>query len=89
MDNEFQGKRVELIEQEGGFQSLQVGEYGKWKDGTWYAETPNGHCANLSRHKVIEHEDGTITVWPSIEVSDGKGVVWHGFLKHGVWSDDQ
>jgi hypothetical protein len=38
---------------------------------------------------VVEHEDGTITVSPSILVStsrDGKPLeVWHGFLERGVW----
>lgn len=83
----MQGKRVELVEQEGGFQSLAAGEYGKWKDGTWYAETPNGHTANLARHNVIEHDDGTITVTPSILVSDNKRDLWHGYLTRGVWRE--
>ena len=83
----MQGKRVELVEQEGGFQCLAPGEYGKWKDGTWYAETPNGYTANLARHKVTEHEDGTISVTPSILVSDDKADLWHGYLTQGVWSE--
>lgn len=85
------GKRVDLIPQEGGFQRLRPGEYGRLEDGTWYAETPNGHGANLGRHKVTEHEDGTITVSPSILVSTrirGKDIqVYHGWLERGVWRD--
>ena len=86
------GKRVELIPQEGGFQHLQPGEYGKWTDGTWYCETPNGHGGNLGSHSVTEHEDGTITVSPSIRVSgrNSKGAdqeLWHGFLERGVWRE--
>lgn len=55
----------------------------------WMARTPNGHYGDLSAHDVVEHEDGTITVSPSILVSttqDGKPVeVWHGYLERGVW----
>ena len=87
----FQGKRVELVAQHGGFQLLQPGEYGKWTDGAWYACTPNNEECNLGSHKVVEHEDGTISVSPSIAVSmsrdHGKTFeqLWHGFLKRGVW----
>jgi len=83
----MQGKRVDLIEQPGGFQLLKPGEYGKWKDGTWYAETPNGHTANLCKHKVTEHEDGTISVTPSILVSYHTVPEWHGYLTRGIWSE--
>ena len=56
----------------------------------WYAMTPNGYWAGLGKHRVEEHEDGTITVSPSILVhyadKDGKPVeVWHGFLERGIW----
>lgn len=60
------------------------GEYGIL-DGIWYACTPNGLLGNLSKHEVTEHEDGTITVSPSILVTgDGE---WHGYLEHGVWRE--
>lgn len=48
--------------------------------------TPNGHIGGLANHEVIEHEDGTISVSPSILVSDGSGELYHGFLKRGVWN---
>jgi hypothetical protein len=82
--NLVQGKRVELIPQPGGFQLLKAGEYGKWTDGTWYGCTPNDQGCNLGAHEITEHEDGTITVSPSIEVTGHDGY-WHGWLKHGVW----
>jgi hypothetical protein len=63
-----------------------AGEYGKNSSGEWFGMTPNGHLANLSAHAVIEHEDGTITVHPSISVKTPAGVeLWHGFLRGGVW----
>lgn len=46
--------------------SLEPGEYAKYPDGTWYACTPNDMLANLKAHQVTEHEDGTISVQPSI-----------------------
>ena len=62
------------------------GDYGRHPvDGHWMGCTPNGHLGNLSAHEVVEHEDGTITVSPSILVSDDKGELWHGFLERGVW----
>ena len=69
---------------------LQLGEYGRWAedDNHWYANTPSEHdlVANLSSHTVTEYEDGTITVAPSIRVTDGAaGHVWHGFLERGIW----
>jgi len=65
---------------------------GYWKiNGQWHGMTPNGHMCNMSKHTVTEHEDGTITVSPSILVSTtspNKGntvELWHGFLERGVW----
>lgn len=58
---------------------------------TWIVRTPNGHVGDLGNHDVVEHEDGTITVSPSILVSmpqDGKSVeLWHGYLERGVWRE--
>ena len=65
--------------------NLEPGDYGRHPaDGHWYCRTPNGHLGNLSRHDVVEHEDGTITVSPSILVSE-EVEVWHGYLERGVW----
>lgn len=51
----------------------------------WICITPNGHMGNLSKHRVTEHQDSTITVAPSILVSNSKGELWHGFLERGIW----
>lgn len=53
----------------------------------WHCVTPNGHGGNLAAHDVVEHEDGTITVSPSILVSDHTGELWHGYLERGVWRE--
>lgn len=59
-----------------------------WKDsrGAWMACTPTGLIGDLSNHDVTEHADGTITVAPSILVTDGRGS-WHGYLQAGTWRD--
>jgi hypothetical protein len=69
----------------GTYGRLKIGA--KRRDWIWVCTTPNGHHGNLSGHEVVEHEDGTITVSPSILISGGPdgGELWHGFLEHGVW----
>jgi len=63
---------------------LAEGEYGKDNTGTWYARPPSSHIGSLSQHTVVEHEDGTITVSPSILVSNTDSQ-WHGYLEKGIW----
>lgn len=53
---------------------------------TWMVRTPNGHLGNLGAHDVTENADGTITVSPSILVSDNTGELYHGHLVAGEWS---
>lgn len=77
------------------FPKLKPGDYGKGIDGLWYARSPwkySSGCLGIGDgvkgHKVIEHEDGTITVSPSILITffapNGK-VEWHGYLERGDW----
>lgn len=90
------GRRVEYAEFWGAA-TRQPGDYCKVERKThhgdhlawvWYACTPNGLVGNLEDHTVTEHEDGTITVDPSILVERiGEGEVgYHGHLVAGVWS---
>jgi hypothetical protein len=63
-----------------------------WRDqrGAWMAVTPAGHLGDLSSHEVEEHDDGTITVSPSILVETsfaGRREGWHGYLRRGTWSE--
>jgi hypothetical protein len=69
--------------------NYQPGEYGQ-RDGFWYCRTPNGLLGNISAHGITEHEDGTITVSPSILVRQGTdpgSPSWHGFLERGEWRE--
>ena len=90
----MQGKRVDATLDDAGqypFPKLKPGEYGKSIDGAWCCCAPvdtsdgftNFH-GNLGAHKVVEHEDGTITVSPSILIQRHDGE-WHGYLERGVW----
>lgn len=66
------------------------GSYGTINGRDWFCSTPNGLLGNLSAHEVVEHEDQTITVSPSILVTRGSrhgDPSWHGYLKHGIWSE--
>ena len=69
-----------------------AGEYGKLSDGSWYGIPPEHPelLAGLRNHQVIEHEDGTITVSPSIlvwyEGADYREQ-WHGYLERGIWRE--
>lgn len=71
---------------------FQPGEYGKANNSKFYCCAPgNSHMSgNLSSHSVIEHDDGTITVSPSILItshSKGTKEQWHGYLEKGVWRE--
>lgn len=85
----MQGTRLQKIEGESDFLlriSETPGAYGSANGKDWFCTTPNGLLGNISAHKVEEHEDGTITVSPSILVTAGRsGQEWHGFLVRGVW----
>lgn len=84
-----EGRRVECSDDEALVLGMRAGEYGVTGTGAWYARCPVAWwaMANLSKHRVTEHEDGTITVTPSIEVTGGEGERWHGFLQRGQWTE--
>ncbi len=78
---------------EDGLLRLAEGEYGKDVHGVWHARPFGMHMGSLAEHDVTEHEDGTITVSPSILIIDPRGpndigpVEWHGYLERGVWRE--
>lgn len=79
------GKRVDRPDDS----LFESGEYGKISNGDWYCCPPDSDLiGNLAGHEVVEHEDGTITVYPSILINARhKGQEWHGFLERGVWRE--
>ncbi len=73
-----------------GYLALEPGDYGKDLTGKWWCMPPrgvNGPAAGgcLVNHTVTEHEDGTITVSPSILLPGA--CTYHGFLEHGQWRE--
>lgn len=82
---------------DGTRKSMPAGSYGRNAAGIWEACSPNGRRGTLEDHKVTEHEDGTITVEPSILIDpilggDGADAKpfrrgWHGFLERGIWRE--
>lgn len=83
------GTRVETLRELWSDDEGVDGGYGKFeRDGelVWFVRTPNGHYGCVGAHDVVEHDDGTITVSPSILVSNPQqGELYHGYLERGVW----
>ena len=99
----MKGRRITWEEAE-NLANVQPGDY--WYDPRfgWYAACPiprddEGMIACLAwfrSHTVAEHEDGTITVSPSILCSAGgsnapeewkKKHYYHGWLERGEWRE--
>ncbi len=72
---------------------FKEGDYGYCpRSGCWMGRPPRANAGSFSQHTVTEHDDGTITVAPSIVLSEmgesGKlEEVWHGYLERGVWRE--
>lgn len=79
----MQGRRVYIEEGRVFPNEPHPGDYWKNAGGLWWAYCPRGGVGVLSDHQVTEHEDGTITVSPSILMPG----VWHGYLERGVWRE--
>lgn len=84
----MRGTRVEHIRELWGPDAVDGGYCPVERDGkrTWVVRTPNGHYGGLGAHDVTENDDGTITVSPSILVSDNTGELYHGWLVNGEWT---
>jgi hypothetical protein len=82
----MQGRRVYPNDE--GRLLLAQGDYG-FADGQWWARVPapGFGMGNLSSHEIMEHEDGTITVSPSIPCIGHHDKQWHGYLERGIWRE--
>jgi hypothetical protein len=77
---------------EHGTLHLAEGDYGLHPTSGWQVRPPGCHAGGIGKHEVTEHEDGTITVSPSILLTDfdedsGQPKQWHGYLERGVWRE--
>jgi hypothetical protein len=59
---------------------------GYWIDsaGAWAVCTPNGRVGSIAKHTVVEHEDKTITVSPSILVYAIPGATYSPAARAGL-----
>jgi hypothetical protein len=92
----MKGRRV--YPDEKGEMCFAPGDYGfdpRESVKRWFARAPDQdvHVGDLSLHTVVEHEDGTITVSPSI-LTNPPGPyhhpgfkTWHGYLERGEWRE--
>jgi hypothetical protein len=81
-----QGTRVYDLKDD--WTNLEGGGYAKLDNGDWAIHPPEARYGTISPriHTITEHEDGTITVSPSILYhghANWEG--WHGYLERGVW----
>ncbi len=53
---------------DGEIAHMDPGDYQRDEHGGWWVCVPNGDACNVSTWTVVEHEDKTITVSPSILV---------------------
>ena len=77
------------VEPDTDFLKLGEGDYGQEADGSWSVRPPGQHVGSVRDHTVTEHDDGTITVSPSIRLPNlkGDGDAWHGYLERGEWRE--
>jgi hypothetical protein len=94
------GRRV-YCDDQGCVALTQPGDYGKAEWGDWYVRLPNWTDEALKNwgikqvwlgtHSVEEHEDGSVTISPSIlwgpKQHHDTNTHWHGYLEHGVWRE--
>jgi hypothetical protein len=74
---------------------LRPGDYCRTGGTAWGFRTPNGiyfaiDTADPRCHALAEHEDGSVTLSPSVACSPGScGVAegYHGHIERGVWRD--
>lgn len=53
---------------------------------TLYVKDPAGNLGYIGKHTITEHEDGTVTLSPSVLFDLGPHP-WHGYLVRGVWNE--
>lgn len=53
----------------------------------WLCCSPNGLVGDISKHTIVENEDKTITVSPSILIRAYDNKEWHGYLINGIWKE--
>lgn len=79
-------RREDFLSDQPGFrwEDVAPGDYWKTRGDRWHLIAPSGeHGGADARWSVTEHDDGTITISPSLFFNSPHG--WHGFLERGIW----
>lgn len=88
---EMQGRRVREAENDAlwppDVRGFANGDYALVRGQVWFRD-PVGNVGRVGHHTITEHEDGTITVDPSILDTGGEpgDEPFHGWLRRGVWT---
>lgn len=82
--SEMIGKRIS------GMSELDEESVCYWKvdDGSWLLYIPHCGIGGLKKHTIEEHDDGTISVTPSIVMFCNRCTPdrhIHGYLTNGIW----
>jgi hypothetical protein len=83
------GKRLPDVQNSESFTTLQSGEYIHLLGADiWIMCSPRGDLGTINDKSwsIETHEDGSITVSPSIWF-DRQNNGWHGYLKKGIWEE--
>lgn len=75
----MQGRRA--YPDESGEMPLQAGEYGRLAE-NWWVRPPCGGVSAIPADRVIDHEDGTISVCGFLRLPK-----WEGYLDRGAWTE--
>jgi len=74
-----------------GFSSVDDSKVCYWKqDDGWWIYLPQCGAGRMPHHRIEEHEDGTISVTPSIVLTGhnaGNPTTRHGYLTKGIWNE--
>ena len=85
MGAEIPGRRVDPTT---SVPDLEIGDYKLTAEGTLWGRAPGGDYTRIPADgpwTITEHDDGTVTVDPSIWINKPDG--WHGHLVAGVWRE--
>lgn len=83
-----QGRRLYAPDGDATQLTYMPGDYAKDEStGWWFIRAPKGSLGTLRQHTFEEHEDGSITVSPSIVIDTPGIAYWHGWLERGVWRE--
>lgn len=76
-----------LSQEEAGYDGTDEAKSIDWMNtmNRWQICAPDGSQGSIATHKVIEHDDGTVTMTPSLDWSQRRPGGWHGFLERGIW----